>query len=221
MGQKVHPKIFRIGTTQDWKSKWFAKGADVARNLEQDVKIRKYIQRKLRTAGISQVEIERSGVTVNISIHTSKPGIVIGRGGQGVEDLRKEILKNLLPKGKNVNLSIQEVAKPSLDAELVSQNIIEQLEKRIPFRRVAKQSVEQVMRAGAKGVKIIVKGRLDGGEIARKETFNSGSVPLHTLRADIHYARGAAFTSYGNVGVKVWIYKGEVFQKDAVAKQGS
>lgn len=213
MGQKVHPKIFRMGITQNWQSRWYA-NKNYARFLEQDVRVRKFIRNKLRNAGIAAIDIERSGGSaVTIIIHTAKPGIVIGRRGQGVEDLKKEIEKKFLPPKTTLNLNIQEVAEPNLNAELVCQNIIEQLEKRIPFRRVAKQSVDRVMRSGAKGVKVILGGRLDGAEIARQEKFASGSVPLHTLRADISYARGAATTTYGKVGVKVWIYKGEVFNK--------
>ena len=213
MGQKVNPKIFRMGITQNWQSKWFAK-KDFANLLEQDINIRKYLRKKLRDAGISKIEIERSGNNTIINIYTSKPGIVIGRGGTGADVLKKEIEKKLLNKKTTLRLEIHEVSKPYLDAQLVCQNIIDQLEKRIPFRRVAKQIIDQVIKAGAKGVKIIVGGRLDGTEIARKETFTKGSLPLHTLRADVDYARGAAHTTYGSVGVKVWIYKGEVFNKD-------
>lgn len=212
MGQKVHPKIFRMGITQNWQSKWYA-GKNYADFLEQDVRIRKFIRNKLRNAGIASIEIERSGGTsITVIVYTAKPGVVIGRRGQGVDDLKKEIEKNFLKPKTTLNLNIQEVSQPNLNAELVCQNIIEQLEKRIPFRRVAKQSVDQVMRSGAKGIKIILGGRLDGAEIARQEKFASGSVPLHTLRADINYSRGAAITTYGKVGVKVWIYKGEVFK---------
>lgn len=213
MGHKVNPKIFRIGMTQNWQSKWFAR-KNYAKILEQDIKIRKYLKKKLKDAGISKIEIERSGNNVTVNIHTSKPGIVIGRGGTGADVLKKEIEKKFLNKKINLRLEIHEVSKPYLDAELVCQNIIDQLEKRIPFRRVAKQAVDQMMKAGAKGVKVIVSGRLDGAEIARKETFTQGSLPLHTLRADVDYARGAAFTTYGCVGVKVWIYKGQFFNKE-------
>ena len=214
MGQKVHPKIFRIGTTQNWQSKWYAK-KDYAKFLEQDIKIRKYLKKKLKDAGLASIEIERSGTTIMINIYTSKPGIVIGRGGTGAEELRKELEKKFLDKKSSLKINIQEVSKPYLNAQLVCQNIIDQLEKRIPFRRTAKQAIDQMMKAGARGVKVIVGGRLDGVEIARKETFTSGSLPLHTLRADIDYARGAAHTTYGSVGVKVWIYKGEIFDKSS------
>jgi len=216
MGHKVHPKIFRIGITQDWHSKWYAH-KDYAKFLEQDIRIRKFIKNKLRNSGIASVDIERSGKSaVNILIYTSKPGMVIGRRGQGAEDLKKDIEKRFLPAKTTLNISIQEVQEPNLNAELVCQNIIEQIEKRIPFRRTVKQALDQVMKNGAKGVKILIGGRLDGSEIARQEKFLAGSVPLHTLRADINYSRGAADTTYGAVGVKVWIYKGEVFKKIAV-----
>jgi len=210
MGHKVNPKVFRIGITQNWRSKWFA-SKDYAKFLEQDIRIRKYIMNKLKDAGIANVEIERSGSSIIVNIHTSKPGIVIGRGGTGAEELKKDLEKKIVKKKTNLRLNIQEVSKIYLNAQLVCRNIIEQLEKRIPFRRTCKQAVDQVMKAGAKGVKIIVGGRLDGSEIARKETFTAGSLPLHTLRADIDYARGAAHTTYGAVGVKAWINKGEIF----------
>jgi len=211
MGQKVHPKIFRINVIDTWQSIWCSK-KDYAQLLEQDIKIREYVKKKLKESGVAAVEIERSGGAVTVNIFTSKPGIVIGRGGTGVEVLRKEISKKFLPKKTTLNINIQEVTDPSLNAQLVAHGIIEQLEKRIPFRRTVKRSVEQVKRAGAKGVKIIIGGRLDGSEIARKETFSDGSIPLHTLRADINYAQDTAFTTYGTVGVKVWIYRGEVFK---------
>jgi len=212
MGQKVHPRIFRMGIIGDWKSKWFAT-KKYAYYLEQDIRIRKYIFKKLRDAGIASIDTERSGEEITINLYTSKPGLVIGRGGAGSEELRKDITKRFLNKKIKVNLNIHEVADPSKNAQLVCQNIIDQLEKRIPFRRTAKRAVEQVMQAGAKGVKIMVGGRLNGAEIARKEKFTQGSVPLHTLRADVDYARGVAHTTYGSVGVKVWINKGEVFNK--------
>ena len=214
MAQKVHPRIFRIGTIGSWKSKWFAK-KNYAKFLEQDIKVRKYIHKKLRESGVANIEIERSGDTVTVNVYTSKPGLVIGRGGTGADELKKDIKKRFFDKKTNVNLNIHEVTKPYLSAQLVCQGIIEQLEKRIPFRRVAKRSIDQVMQAGVKGVKIIIGGRLNGAEIARKEKFSEGSIPLHTLRADVDYARGAAHTTYGSVGVKVWINKGEVFKNSS------
>ncbi len=218
MGQKVHPNVFRIGINRSWKSKWFSKKRYVD-FLQQDIHIRKFLQKKLREAGVASIEIERSSGKITVNLHTSKPGIVIGRGGAGAEDLKKEIKKKFLDKKDKLELNIHEVSQPYLDAQLVCQNIIEQLEKRIPFRRATKRALDQVMQAGAKGVKIIVGGRLNGAEIARKEKFTQGSIPLHTLRADIDYSRGAAHTTYGSVGVKVWIYKGEVFDKDAASNK--
>ncbi len=219
MGQKVHPKAFRLGVNIGWKSKWFAK-KDYTKFLEQDIKIRKFLYRKLREAGLANVEVERSGAELVVNIFTAKPGVVIGRGGQGAEDLKKEIKKKFMEKKKNLTLNIHEVDKIYLSAQLVCQGIIEQLEKRIPFRRAAKRAIEQVMQAGAKGVKIIIAGRLNGAEIARTEKFGQGSVPLHTLRADIDYARGAAFTTYGAVGVKVWINRGLVFNNTVENQKG-
>ncbi|MFA5135121.1 MAG: 30S ribosomal protein S3 [Patescibacteria group bacterium] len=212
MGHKVHPRVFRIGTIGSWKSKWFS-DKTYAELLEQDIKIRRYISKKFKEAGVASIEIVRSGGAVEVNLHTSKPGLIIGRGGAGADELKKEIKKQFLPKKANLNLNIHEVSKPYLSGQLVCQNIIEQLEKRIPFRRVAKRAIDQVMQAGAKGVKIIIGGRLNGAEIARSEKFSQGSVPLHTLRADIDYARGAARTTYGAVGVKVWIYRGEIFKR--------
>ncbi|MFH1236248.1 MAG: 30S ribosomal protein S3 [Parcubacteria group bacterium] len=212
MGQKVHPKIFRMGITQQWQSKWFAK-KQYAQFLEQDLQIRRIIKDKFKDAGVASSDIERSGTTVTITIHTSRPGVVIGRGGAGVEELRTAVAKKFFDKKQNVRISIEEVAQPLLNAQIVCQNMIEQIEKRIPFRRVLKTAVDQARRAGAKGVKSMVAGRLGGAEIARTEKLTWGSLPLHTLRADIEYARGTAQTTYGTIGVKVWVYKGEVFSK--------
>lgn len=213
MGHKVHPKVFRIGITQDWKSKWFS-NKNYAEYLEEDIKIRKYLGKKMKDAGIADIDVERSGDEITVNLHTSKPGLVIGKGGAGTDDLKKEIKKNFLNKKTKLNLNIHEVTNPLQNAQIVCQGIIEQLEKRIPFRKAVKRSIEQVMQTGVKGVKIIVGGRLNGAEIARKEKFSEGSIPLHTLRANIEYARGAASTTYGAVGVKVWINKGEIFKQD-------
>ncbi|MFH1207382.1 MAG: 30S ribosomal protein S3 [Patescibacteria group bacterium] len=219
MGQKVHPTAFRLGVNIGWKSRWFAK-KDYTKFLEQDIRIRKYLYRKLREAGLARVEIERSGAELAVNIFTAKPGVVIGRGGQGAEDLKKEIKKKFMEKKKGLTLNIHEVDKIYLSAQLVCQGIIEQLEKRIPFRRASKRAIEQIMQAGANGAKVIVAGRLNGAEIARTEKFGQGSVPLHTLRADIDYARGAAHTTYGAVGVKVWINRGLVFNKTIENQKG-
>ena len=211
MGHKVNPKIFRIGITQDWKSKWFSR-KNYQVYLEQDVKIRKFLRNKLKEAGLSDIEVERSANNIIINIFTSKPGVVIGRGGAGAEDLRKQIKEKVIKKPKiSVKINIKEIQKPNLNAQIICNNMIEQIEKRIPFRRVMKQTIDGVMKAGAKGVKVSVAGRLNGAEIARTEKLATGQLPLHTLRADIDYSRGVAATTYGAIGVKVWVYKGEVF----------
>jgi small subunit ribosomal protein S3 len=217
MGQKVNPKSFRIGVTKNWNSKWFSK-RDFSSFLKQDIMIRKYIKNKLKEAGVAKIEIERSAEKINIIIYAVRPGVIIGRSGVGIEKLKDELVKKIFNKqetktpGKiNLNINILEVDKPNLNAQIVLDNIIADLEKRIPYRRVMKQALGRVIRAGAKGVKVIVAGRLNGAEIARTETLTEGMIPLHTLRADIDYARGAAHTIYGKIGVKVWIYKGEVF----------
>lgn len=213
MGQKVHPKIFRTGESQiyTWNSKWFAK-KDYAARLRQDIDIREFLKKTLKEAAVAKVEIERTANAVTVVIHSAKPGLIIGHAGTGIEDLRKKIKEKFLDKKTVLNVNVQEVQNPSLAAEVVLQAMISDIEKRIPFRRVLKQTVSRVERAGAKGVKVVASGRLDGAEIAREETLSWGKIPLHTLRADIDYAGGAAFTIYGAVGLKVWIYKGEVFK---------
>ena len=213
MGHKVNPKIFRIGRSQEWSSKWFSR-KNFSQQLQADHKIRKHIQAKLKTAGVSKIEIERPADEVKVIIHTAKPGVVIGRGGAGVQDLKKEIIDKFLADKKNVNLVIKEVDKPRLDAQLILQEAIEQVEKRMRYRRVMKQVVRQTMEAGAKGVKIRMAGRLNGVEIARREVLSEGRLPLHTIRADIDYARGNAHTTYGVIGIKVWVYRGDVFEKN-------
>ncbi|MFA6474883.1 MAG: 30S ribosomal protein S3 [Patescibacteria group bacterium] len=215
MGKKVNPKIIRLNTTTTHLSKWFAPKREFAKLLQQDVQMRKFIRTRLRDGGISRVEMRRANDQLTLHIRTSKPGMIIGRSGVGIEDLKKQIKKKYFGSEKiNIHIEIEEVRQPDLDAELVMQGIIYQLEKRIPFRRAMKRGIEQVMGAGGKGVKIIVSGRLNGSEIARVETLNQGSVPTHTLRADIDYARGAARTIYGAIGVKVWVYRGEVFANE-------
>lgn len=214
MAQKINPIIHRIPTTQSWRSKWFADGAQYKNLLQQDILIRKYLQKNLPDAGIDRIEIERSHDQMTVHIHTSKPGVVIGRGGAGVETLKKDIAKKFLKGEKiNVQINIQEVSKPQLSAGVVAQNIGQDLVKRIPYRRTMKRALDQIMNAGAIGAKIELKGRLDGIEIARKERLQAGNVPLQTFRADIDYYRTAAFTTYGAIGIKIWIYKGEVFEK--------
>lgn len=207
MGQKVNPKGLRIGIIRDWEGKWFADKRNYAAFLHEDVKVRKFIKKKLFAAGISRVQIERAANRIKISIHTAKPGIVIGRGGAEVENLRKELERIT---GKQVNVNIVEVKVPELDAQLVAESVASQLEKRIAFRRAMKQVVSRSMKMGAKGIKIACGGRLAGAEIARSEWYSEGKVPLHTLRADIDYGFAEANTTYGKIGVKVWIYRGEV-----------
>ncbi len=207
MGQKVHPKGLRIGIIRDWEGKWFSDKKNYSTLLLEDVKIRKYIKKKLFMAGISRIQIERAANRVKVSIHTAKPGIVIGRGGTEVENLRKQ-LERL--SGKQVNVNIVEIKVPELDAQLVAENVASQLEKRIAFRRAMKQVVSRSMKMGAKGIKVACGGRLGGAEIARSEWYSEGKVPLHTLRADVDYGFAEATTAYGKIGVKVWIYKGEV-----------
>ncbi len=206
MGQKVHPKGLRIGVIKDWDAKWYA-DKNFATLLHEDIKIRRFIKQKLFDAGISTIEIERAANRVKISIHTAKPGIVIGRGGSEVEALRKQ-LENMTK--KKVNVNIVEVKKPELDAQLVAENVAASLERRVSFRRAMKQAVSRAMRLGSEGIKIMCAGRLGGAEMARTEWYSEGKVPLHTLRADIDYGLAESNTQYGKIGVKVWIYKGEI-----------
>ncbi|MFC3040917.1 30S ribosomal protein S3 [Virgibacillus xinjiangensis] len=206
MGQKVNPTGLRVGIIKDWESKWYA-GKDYADLLHEDIKIREYLENRLRTAAVSSIDIERAANRVNITIHTGKPGMVIGKGGSEVEALRKAL--NSLT-GKRVHINIVEIKKVDLDATLVAENIARQLENRISFRRAQKQTIQRAMRGGAKGIKTMVSGRLGGADIARAEHYSEGTVPLHTLRADIDYGTAEADTTYGKLGVKVWIYRGEV-----------
>ena len=206
MGQKVNPHGLRVGIIKSWDSKWFA-GKDFAKFLHEDVKLRDYIKTKLFAAGISRVEIERAGGRVKITIHTGKPGMVIGRGGAGIEELRKNLKKMT---ESQVDVNIAEIKQQDMDATLVAESIAAQLEKPIAFRRAMKQAVGRTIKAGGKGIKVMVGGRLGGAEIARSESYREGSIPLHTLRADIDYGTAEAHTTYGRIGVKVWIYKGEV-----------
>ncbi|MFD1850700.1 30S ribosomal protein S3 [Oceanobacillus bengalensis] len=206
MGQKVNPTGLRVGIIKDWESKWYA-GKDYADLLHEDIKIREYLENRLKIAAVSSIEIERAANRVNITIHTGKPGMVIGKGGSEVEALRKSL--NALT-GKRVHINIVEIKKVDLDAKLVADNIARQLENRISFRRAQKQAIQRAMRGGAKGIKTQVSGRLAGADIARAEHYSEGTVPLHTLRADIDYGTAEADTTYGKLGVKVWIYRGEV-----------
>ncbi|WP_347861720.1 30S ribosomal protein S3 [Salimicrobium sp. PL1-032A] len=206
MGQKVNPVGLRVGVIRDWESKWYADN-DYANLLHEDIEIREYIENRLSDASVSTVEIERAANRVNVTIHTAKPGMVIGKGGSEVEALRKDLNNRT---GKRVHINIIEVKKPDLDAVLVADSIATQLENRVSFRRAQKQSIQRSMRAGAKGIRTQVSGRLGGADIARAEYYSEGTVPLHTLRADIDYGTAEADTTYGKLGVKVWIYRGEV-----------
>ncbi|KGX85377.1 30S ribosomal protein S3 [Pontibacillus litoralis] len=206
MGQKVNPIGLRVGIIRDWESKWYA-GKDYADLLHEDIKVREYLENRLVDASVSKIEIERAANRVNVSIHTAKPGMVIGKGGSEVEALRKSL--NQLT-GKRVHINIVEIKKPDLDATLVAESIAKQLENRVSFRRAQKQTIQRAMRSGAKGIKTMVSGRLGGADIARSEYYSEGTVPLHTLRADIDYGTAEADTTYGKLGVKVWIYRGEV-----------
>ena len=216
MGQKVNPTGLRVGIIRDWDAKWYAE-KDFASNLHEDLRIRKYIESKLADASVSTVEIERAAKRVNISIHTAKPGMVIGKGGANVDALRAKLNKLT---GKQVHINIVEIKAPDLDAHLVGENIARQLEQRVAFRRAQKQAIQRTMRAGAKGIKTQVSGRLNGADIARAEGYSEGTVPLHTLRADIDYAWEEADTTYGKLGVKVWIYRGEVLPARKNTKGG-
>ena len=206
MGQKVNPHGLRLGVIKTWDAKWYA-DKDYAKNLHEDIKMRDMLKQKLFTSNVSQIIIERAANRVKVTIHTAKPGMVIGRGGSGIENIKKW-LKDLT--GKNIDVNIAEIKQAELDATLVAENIAAQLEKRIAFRRAMKQSVTRTMRMGAKGIKVTAGGRLGGAEIARTESYREGSIPLHTLRADIDYGTAEAATTYGRIGVKVWIYKGEI-----------
>ena len=207
MGQKVNPHGLRVGIIKDWDSKWYANKKDFSDLLIEDNKIREYIKTKLYAAGIAKIEIERAANRVKVSISTGKPGMVIGRGGVGVEELRAELEKLT---GKSVVVNVEEIKNPDMDAVLVAESIAEALERRISFRRAMKQAIQRTMRAGAKGIKTSVSGRLGGADMARTEGYSEGTIPLQTLRADIDYGFAEADTTYGKLGVKVWLYKGEV-----------
>ncbi|WP_313524992.1 30S ribosomal protein S3 [Anaerotignum sp.] len=216
MGQKVNPHGLRVGIIKDWDTKWYAE-KDFADYLVEDVKIRKFIKAKLYTSGVSKIAIERTAGRVKITVHTAKPGIVIGKNGQAIEELKAEIQKMTTQK---VAVNIEEIRKPELDAQLVAENIALQLENRVTFRRAMKQSMGRTMKFGAKGIKTSVSGRLGGADMARTESYHEGTIPLQTLRADIDYGFAEADTTYGKLGVKVWIYKGEVLPVKAAKKEG-
>lgn len=217
MGQKVNPIGFRVGVIRTWDSRWYAKGNQYYDYLHEDLKLRKYIKDKLKHAGVAKIEVERAAKKVKLIISTARPGVVIGKKGTGIDSLKADVQK-LTP--NEVFLSIQEVRKPDLDAQLVSENIALQLEKRISWRRALKKAIAAAIKGGVRGIKVRVSGRLDGAEIARSEWYNEKSVPLHTLRADIDYGTAEALTSYGIIGLKVWIYKGDIMSAREVEEAG-
>ncbi|MCD6132619.1 MAG: 30S ribosomal protein S3 [Candidatus Hydrothermae bacterium] len=211
MGQKVHPIGFRIGINKDWQSHWFARGKDYEKFLHEDLKIKEYVRKRFKEAGISKVIVDRAADKLSVTIHTARPGMVIGRRGQEVESLRRELTQ--LVGYKDININVVEVRIPETDAELIAQNLAARIEQRVSHRRAMKRAVEMAMRMGAKGIKVWAKGRLAGAEIARKEWYLKGRVPLQTLRADIDYAEATAYTKYGTIGIKVWVYKGDILEK--------
>jgi small subunit ribosomal protein S3 len=216
MGQKVHPTGIRLGIVKDWSSKWYADSKLFPEYIRQDFKIREFIKKRLKDASVSRIFIERPAKKVNITIFTARPGIVIGKKGEDIEKLRTDVSKIAGMSINDVRINISEVRKPEMDAQLVAEGIAQQLERRVMFRRAMKRAVTNTMRVGAEGIKVKVGGRLNGAEIARSEWYREGRVPLHTLRADIDYGFAEAATTYGVIGVKVWIFKGEVFEKPEI-----
>lgn len=216
MGQKVHPNGIRLGVIKEWNAKWYANKRAYAATLASDLKVREFISRRLRNAALSKIIIDRPSQNLNITIFTARPGIVIGKKGEDIERLRRQLRKM---NGTSVKVAVEEIRKPELDAKLVAENICQQLEKRIMFRRAMKRAVQNSMRLGAEGIKIMLAGRLNGAEIARSEWYREGRVPLHTLRADIDYGVHEAHTTYGIIGVKVWIFKGEVLAPRKVSAE--
>ena len=214
MGQKVNPHGLRVGVIKDWDSRWFANKATFGDTLVEDYKVRKYIKESLKSAGVPKIEIERFEDKVRINIHCAKPGFVIGKGGEKIDKVRAEVEKMI---GKKVFLNIVEVKSPDMDAQLVAENIAQQLENRVSYRRALKQAIGRAMKLGAKGIKVKAGGRLAGAEIARSETYHEGTIPLQTIRADIDYGFAEAHTTYGRLGIKVWIYKGEILKGEASA----
>jgi small subunit ribosomal protein S3 len=215
MGHKVHPTGIRLGIVKDWTSKWYADSKDYADLLNTDLKVRAYLKKRLSQASVSRIQIDRPAKNAHITIHTARPGVVIGKKGEDIDALRRDVSAMM---GIPVHISIEEIRKPELDAQLVAESIAQQLERRIMFRRAMKRSVQNAMRIGAEGIKVNIAGRLNGAEIARSEWYREGRVPLHTLRADIDYATSEAKTPYGIIGVKVWIFKGEILDHDPSAR---
>ena len=210
MGQKVNPRGARVGVIFDWSTRWYSNKKDFAAQLKEDFKLREMLKEKFYSTGISRIDIERSASRMNVNIFTGKPGMIIGRGGKGIEELKAEVEKFV---GHAVNINVMDVKSPDQDAQLVAENIAQQLEKRIAFRRAMKSSIQRAMKAGAKGVKVAISGRLGGAAIARTEHYHEGSIPLQTLRANIDYGFAEAKTTYGRLGVKVWVYKGQILPK--------
>ena len=217
MGQKVHPHGFRVGVIKNWDSRWFAKDNVFGDTLVEDYNLRKYLKKTLYSAGVPKIEIERNADKIRLHIHCAKPGIVIGRNGSEIEKLRAACQAKL---GKPVNINIVEVKNPDVNSTLVAESVADQLEKRVSFRRAMKMAISRAMKSGAKGIKIMVSGRLGGAEIARSEQYHEGTIPLQTIRADIDYGFAEAATTYGRLGVKVWIYKGEVLHDSKARKEG-
>ena len=219
MGQKVNPHGLRVGIIKDWDTQWYADKKDFGKYLKEDYEIRRFIKKKYYAAAISRTTIERAANRVVVSVYTGKPGVLIGKAGAEIDVIKKDLVK--LTGGKNIVINVIEVRKPDADAQLVAESVAQQLEKRMSFRRVMKQSISKAMRCGVKGTKIMVSGRLDGAEISRSEHYHEGSIPLQTLRADIDYGFAEAHTTFGIIGVKVWIYKGEVLPKRVKEEKGN
>lgn len=218
MGQKVNPNGLRIGINRTWDSRWYAGKKDFSDKLHQDIAIRKFVKTKLKEAGVAKIVIERPAKKAVVTIHSAKPGVVIGKKGSDIEKIKKD-LQQFVGKDIEVVLNIVEIRKPEVDAKLVAEGIAQQLERRIAFRRAMKRAMSSAMRLGAKGIRVNVSGRLGGAEIARLEWYREGRVPLHTLRADVQYATAEAYTTYGLIGVKVWIYKGDIMENDPMAQE--
>lgn len=214
MGQKVNPVGLRVGINRTWDSRWYA-GRDYAKKLVEDLKLREYVQERLKPAGISKVIIERAAKNTRVTVHTARPGVIIGKKGADIEKLRSDLSKRA---GGEVSLNILEVRKPELDAQLVAEGVAQQLERRVSFRRAMKRAVQSALRLGGQGIRINVSGRLGGADIARMEWYREGRVPLHTLRADLDYGTAEALTTYGIIGVKVWLYKGDIMEHDPMAR---
>jgi small subunit ribosomal protein S3 len=212
MGQKIHPTGFRLAVTRNWSSRWYANSKNYGATLGEDIRVREYLKRKLSHASVARITIERPAKNARITIHSARPGVVIGKKGEDIETLRADLRKMM---GSDVGLNIEEIRKPEIDAQLVAESIAQQLEKRIMFRRAMKRAMQNAMRLGAQGIKVMSAGRLNGAEIARSEWYREGRVPLHTLRADIDYGFAEARTTYGKIGIKVWVFKGEVLAHNA------